>query len=173
MFSRGRRIITIKCAAPYARIMSAADHYPDHIMMWRCQTASYSRFIAAKSHSTTQKPITTTLRYGCPTRSQSLQDCQRVSIRRCTMERLPFLWSSHPQTCQETLPSDLKTAVHALKPPYLHGEGRAFESPRAHLFFEYWEPSPSFEKRSDFSSAICDSRAALGGGARRSSDMRL
>jgi chromosomal replication initiation ATPase DnaA len=40
---------------------------------------------------------------------------------------LLFLSSCHPQTNQETLPSELKTTVHALKPPYSHGGGRRFE----------------------------------------------
>ena len=35
-------------------------------------------------------------------------------------------------------PRSDKGATSADRPSYLHGEGRAFESPRAHLFFQFF-----------------------------------
>jgi len=50
------------------------------VLTLRSQTASCSRFIAAKSYSTTQKLITAPQRYGYPTRSQRWQDFKHVSV---------------------------------------------------------------------------------------------
>lgn len=80
---------------------------------------SCSRLIAAKSRSTAQKPTTATQRYGCPISSQSLQDCERASIRQCTMERLHslLLFPAHPQKMRRKGPN----------PPSSRGRGRCVE----------------------------------------------